>query len=239
MKRLTAIILSMLLLFPLASCSAESPNESSGESTSTTIETNEHIDANAPTKQSIYDSVSSLISDDLLYNEEQYSTYNSTDGKTFFFFQFRLFGSENRLVYLLKSRDGGKTWDAQDIQGVPSMGSREHVACAEMLNESVGLISGKYWADANFSDHTYITVDGGKNWTKVVLPKDAPYVYSEDSSNTVTYFEGEAYDLTQENGVYFLHVRAYTFDPNSDTGYELLRFSSTDLASWTYVETKN
>ena len=42
-----------------------------------------------------------------------------------------------------------------------------------MINDNVGLISGRYYAgDDGVSDRTYITTDGGLNWEKVELPTD-------------------------------------------------------------------
>ena len=230
MKRLAAAFLLLALIFTTTACSLATPSDTDIEN-STSITTK----AISDDKEEIYNSVSKLIDHDILHEEEYHRLYNFISETTGYFFQFKLFGSENRLIYLLKTEDGGKTWAAEDIQSAPSMGWRERITCAKMLDESVGIVSGSFWADANFSDHTYVTADGGKTWSKVVLPKDAPYVYSENSSNLVTYLEGEAYDLSQENGVYFLQVRAYTFDPNSVLGYECLRFSSTDLKSWTYI----
>ena len=232
MKLLSTIILAIALTLTFASCSQASPsgtNNENAENNSAEHSTEIGGVFEEPSKQEIYNSVSSIIGDELLYDEELSSRYNFTDKNTGYFFQFDIINNQNKLVYLLKTQDGGKTWESQNIQSAPSIGWREYIICSKMINENVGLISGQYWADANFSDHTYITTDGGKNWTKVALPKDSPYVYSEDSSDTVTYLEGEACDLTYENGVYFLHVRAYT----SEEVYPL--YSSTDLVSWTYV----
>ena len=242
MKRLAATLLASALIFTITSCSQAVPSDTISETTensSTELTTEINVVVEEPSKEEIHSSVASLIGNELLADEESRSYYNFTDKNTGYFFQFDIIGTQNHLAYLLKTQDGGKTWVAQSIQSAPSMGWKEHIACAKMLNESVGIVSGKYWADANFSKHTYVTVDGGKNWTTVALPKDAHYFYSEDSSDTVTYFEGEAYDLTQENGMYFLHVRAYTFDPNSDTGYDCLCFSSTDLVNWTFIESQD
>ncbi len=232
MKRLAAIFLIALLLLILSACdTSNSIGETNDQETESSINTLPEL-----SEDDIVNSVSSLIDHSILYEDEYPRSYNFINETTGYFFQFKFFGSENRLVYLLKTEDGGRTWAKQDIQIPASMGWKEHIACAQMLDENVGFISGVYWADANFSNHTYVTKDGGKTWTKIALPKDAPYVYSEDSSDLVTYLEGEAYDLTHENGIYFLHIKAYTFDPNSDTGYECLRFSSTDLVSWTFIE---
>lgn len=263
MKRLAAIILSALILFSFAACDffndspeeSESsistdgdesftPNESESSISTDSDDTSNNIDdTTSPetdkstnkspelSKDDILDSVSTLIDHDILYEEEFPRCYNFISETTGYFFQFKFFGAENRLVYLLKTEDGGKTWAAQDIQIPSSMGWREHIVCAKMLDENVGLISGLYGPDENFSNRTYITTDKGKTWTKIILPKDAPHVISKRSSDLATYLEGEAYDLTQENGVYYLHVRV-----SAPEHYHYLRYSSTDLVNWTFVE---
>jgi hypothetical protein len=247
MKRLAALLLTPFLLFSFASCDQANisdeitPSTPFGTADSSTehdnVESDDKIDSNDSLDQAIFDSVSPLIDHDTLYNEEFPRRYNFISDTTGYFFQFRFFGSENRLVYLLKTKDGGKTWVAQDIQIPSSMGWREHVICAKMLDENVGLISGMYGPSENFSDRTFITADGGKTWSKIVLPKDAPGIISERSNDLATYSECEAYDLTHENGVYFLHVRDTYYDPVLDDGvYEYCCYSSTDLINWTFVE---
>lgn len=250
MKRIAALLLTPFLLFSFASCdqanisdeiTPSTPFDTADSSTEyDNVESDDKIDSNDSLDQVIFDSVSPLIDHDTLYNEEFPRRYNFISDTTGYFFQFRFFGSENRLVYLLKTKDGGKTWVAQDIQIPSSMGWREHVICAKMLDENVGLISGMYGPSENFSDRTYITADGGKTWSKIVLPKDAPGIISERSNDLATYSECEAYDLTHENGVYFLCVRDAYYNPESDNStYNYFRFSSTDLVSWTFVEPDN
>ena len=245
MKRLAIIILSTLILFSFVACSqadyvSETTDSSSINKIVTTTEHDnfesiEETPSDKSQRQAILDSVSALIDRDILYDEEFTRRYNFINETTGYFFQFKIFGTENRLEYLLKTEDGGKTWMEQNIQTPASMGWRERIVCAEMLDENVGFIFGNYWADENFSDHTYVTADGGKTWTKVVLPENSPYVNSERSSNLATYLEGEAYDMTREDEVYILHVRAINYDPSSDSRYYYLSYSSTDLVNWTYI----
>lgn len=248
MKRLAAILLALALIFTATACSQASLSDANSESTednstSFTTETND-VGVNEETqnevlsKQQIYNSVSSFISD-IPYNSELYSTYNFTDEGTLFFFQFYIFGNERRLIYLLKSCDGGKTWYFQDIQSAPSMYWREEIICAKMLDESVGIISGRLHAtDNNFSERTYITTNGGKNWTQIVLPVTPPYL-NEESTLLSNYLNGEAYDLIQENGVYYLHIRARSCHPDLGPGYVCyFRYSSTDLVNWTHVNSQ-
>ncbi len=245
MKRFAATFLLLALIFTTTACSLIDPlaaNSENTESNSTdSTETNDVVingetEAEALSKQEVYDSVSSFMSD-IPYNSEFYSTYNFTDEGTIVFFQFYIFGTERRLVCLLISWDGGNTWYPQDIKSAPYMSWREHIVCAKMLDESVGIVSGGLHAtDNNFSERTYITSNGGRDWTQVVLPATPPHL-NEESDPLSNYLDGEAYDLTQENGVYYLHVRATYYDPDLNSGYRIhIRYSSTDLVNWTFVE---
>ncbi len=251
MKRLAAIIISALLLFSFTACDfSNNTDETADETTESGListytpstehddaESDDNMDSDVSLDQAIFNSVSTLIDHDTLYNEEFPRCYNFINETTGYFFQFKFFGTQNRLVYLLKTEDGGKTWVAQDIQIVPTTSWREGIICAKMISESVGLISGRLFADENFSNRTYITTDKGKTWTKIVLPVDAPHIISERSSDLATYSEGVAYNLTHKNGVYFLHVRDTYYDPVLDDGvYEYYCYSSTDLINWTFVE---
>ena len=250
MKHLAAALLSLVLIFTTIACSpAESSdaNTENAENNGTTftteandIDVNKELETEDLFKQEIYNSVSSLISSDILHDEEYYSTYNFTDDGTLFFFQFYIFGNQRRLIYLLKSIDNGKTWESEDIHSTPCMYWREHIICAKMLNESIGLISGRLFAtDNNFSERTYITTNGGQDWTQIVLPATPPYLSEESALST--YLDGEAYDLTCKNGAYDLYVRITDYDPDLDNWYyRYFCYSSTDLSNWTFVEsTKN
>ena len=246
MKRLVVALLLLALILTTTACSlidhsGANSEKTENNSTDFTTETND-IDVSEETenevlsKKEIYTSVSSFISN-IPYNSEYYSTYNITDEGTIFFFQFYIFSTQRHLLYLLKGYDGGKTWYFQDIQSAPSMNWREHIVCAKMLNERVGLISGSLFAtDNNFSERTYITTNGGKDWTQVILPSTPPYLNNE-STLISNYLDGEAYDLTQENGVYYLHVRVTYYDPDLYSGNKIhIRYSSTDLVNWTFAE---
>lgn len=240
MKRLAAILLVTAIILTIVSCSQASLYDSNSKNTennitSFTTETND-IDVSEETenevlsKKEIYNSVSSFISN-IPYNSEYYSTYNITDEGTIFFFQFYIFSTQRHLLYLLKSSDSGKTWYFRDVQSAPSMSWREHIVCAKMLNERVGLISGSLFAtDNNFSERTYITTNGGKDWTQVILPSTPPYLNNE-STLISNYLDGEAHDLTHENGVYYLYVRVSVLEE-----YHYFCYSSTDLVNWTHVK---
>ena len=243
MKRLAAVFLLLSLIFTVTACSQAESSDADSEGTedngtaftteANDADLNEETQNEVLSKQQIYNSVSSFISD-IPYNSELYSTYNFTDEGTLFFFQFYIFGTERRLICLLKSSDGGNTWDPQNIQSAPSMSWREHIVCAKMLDESVGIVSGRLHAtDNNFSERTYITTNGGRDWTQIVLPTIPPYL-NEESALLSNYLDGEAYDLTYENGVYYLHVRV-----SAPEHYHYFCCSSTNLVNWTYVESTN
>ena len=240
MKRFAIAFLLLTLILSATACSQASPSDTDNEnSTSFTSETNdvvinEDTENEALSKQEIYNSVSSFVSD-IPYDSELYSTYNFTDDGTLYFFQFYIFGTERRLFYLLASHDGGKTWYPQNLQSAPSMSWREQIVCAKMLDEKVGIISGSLFAtDNNFSERTYITTNRGRDWTQVALPSTPPSI-NDESTPISNYLDGTAYDLTHENGVYYLHVKV----PAGSGNYHYLRYSSTDLVNWTHVGNQN
>ena len=243
MRRLTAALLSLALIFTTTACTHTELLDTNSENTESNCSdftterndggVNEESKNEALSKQKIYSSVSSFMSN-IPYDPEIYSTYNFTDENTIFFFQFYIFGNQRRLFYLLKSSNGGQTWYPQNVQSFPYMYWREHIICAKMLDESVVLISGRLFAtDDNFSERTYITKNGGIDWTPIVLPSTPPYL-NDEATLISNYLDGEAYDLTQENGVYYLHVRVSDLE-----NYHYLRYCSTDLENWTYVGNEN
>ena len=244
MKRLASAFLLLALIFTVAACAPIDHSGADGETTENSstdfasetndVVINEDTENEALSKQEIYNSVSSFVSD-IPYDSELYSTYNFTDDGTLYFFQFYIFGTERRLFYLLESHDGGKTWYPQNLQSAPSMSWREQIVCAKMLDEKVGIISGSLFAtDNNFSERTYITINGGRDWTQVALPSTPP-ILKDESTTLSNYLDGAAYDLTHENGVYYLHVKV----PAGSGNYHYLRYSSTDLVNWTHVGNQN
>lgn len=161
----------------------------------------------------------------------QYKYCNFTDEKTGYLF---LFGATDRieLSKLLKTTDSGQTWIEQSLENAPSLDWKAWIICAKMLDESIGFISGRHWADDNFSKRTYVTTDGGGTWTQVVLPTNGPYVVGPDSGETETVMAGiEAYDLLYKDGQYILCLKQ-----RQDDSFIYFKYSSVDLVTWTYVE---
>ena len=152
-----------------------------------------------------------------------YNFINEYDGYAF------VFGEDSctHLKLFLKTSDGGISWKVQDFECGLDTSWKEEVICAKMVDESVGLIAAGYHSDDDFSDRTYITVDGGKTWAQVVLPPD-DYYTDGDSGETETYIaRGEAYDLLYKNGKYVLCIRQRTI---------CFQYASTDLKTWSFVE---
>lgn len=150
-----------------------------------------------------------------------YKCCNFIKEKTGYLFLFG--GSDIELSKLLKTTNGGQTWIEQPLENTPSLYWKAEVICAKMINESVGFISGSHWADDNMSARTYITTDGGKNWSQVVL-------YPNETSTNMPSIE--AFDLTYEDGKYILcFKRAYGKEK-----VPLVQYSSSDLKAWTVVE---
>ena len=155
-----------------------------------------------------------------------YNFINENEGY-FFWFQ----GS--KLKFVLKTEDGGKSWKYEELWNVPDISWRENIICAKMVNEDVGLISSKYRADSNFSNRTYITVNGGKAWEQVVFTPDEYYAKGDSTGNN-TYNELEAYDLRYEDGEWILCCRGSVF--TYEIGKVYVEYSSPDLKNWTYCE---
>lgn len=156
--------------------------------------------------------------------DDAYASYNFIDDQTGFF--FFLGGYENRLLLFMKTFDGGNNWYIQTVINGPSTNSwKERIICAKMVNEKVGLISAKYYADDGdrFSHRTYITTDGGENWDKLDLPSMGVFIGLY-----------EAYDLIYENGQYVIWLREANHSPYFH--YKYLQYSSPDLKTWTIVE---
>jgi hypothetical protein len=128
------------------------------------------------------------------------------------------------LDVFLKTDNGGKSWQPIAVVNPPILGQKERILCAKMINDNVGLISGRYYAgEDEVSDRTYITTDGGLNWEKVELPTHSRLL------------DAEVYDFVRENGEYYLCLRVLTGDSCENYRYEHFEYSSRDLKNWSIV----
>lgn len=139
------------------------------------------------------------------------------------------------LACVLKTADGGKTWDKVEYNDFRVANSREYILAACFFTENVGFFTARYCNTDHFGPRTYWTVDGGKTWTcmpRLDIPNVlAPFGISKD-------FSSEISDVTVVAGVYLVTVRichgySCTVD-GKDSIY--IQFSSTDLENWTLIK---
>ncbi len=165
-------------------------------------------------------------------NDESYAFSNFITENIGYYFVFDSCPS-TRLQLLFKTEDGGNSWSVQGFDCGLNISWKEDILCAKMLDENVGIIAGKHYADDGFSRRTYLTADGGKTWVRVVLPPD-DYYTKFDSNEYYTYIaSGEAYDLLYEDGQYILCLREIL---SEDPRYVYFQYVSTDLKTWKFVE---
>ena len=139
-------------------------------------------------------------------------------GYTFVFYD----GTE--LLTLLKTTDGGKTWERQPIVDGTESGMHLSIDDAKMFTEDTGYFK-KLW---HGSGETYVTTDGGKTWERTnygAPSSDAEHGYDEELS--IEYVDGK-YLLTvsarRDIGISFTYITQY---------------ESTDLKSWELVQPHN
>lgn len=129
----------------------------------------------------------------------------------------------SKLSNLLKTEDGGKTWDSINIQNVPSISLQNHIMFAKMISEDVGLISGNiFGADYDFCERTLLTTDGGLNWVHVnipELPQDDDLLWAKVA------------DFTQVDESYILTIRYETSEGN----YDYAKYRLQDSNTWVRI----
>ena len=146
---------------------------------------------------------------------------NKQTGYLFLFLQGK---SNAKLTKMLKTTNGGKTWIEQPVDVSPSsIWDREDIICAKMVDEKVGLIAGRFYAeDRSFSRRTYITTDGGLTWSKIHI---------QYPQNLKGFGGEEACDILYEDGQYILICK---FRENGSDIW--VKYSSTDLTTWTEIQ---
>ena len=141
------------------------------------------------------------------------------------------FDNEMKMSQLIKTTDAGKTWIEQSTETVPSVDQQANIICAKMINENVGMISAAQDHDVCISNRTFITLDGGKTWEKLILPISAPFVSDlrSDENETNLLFALSAYDLLYENGKYTL-----LFQLADSTGLEKpwIQYFTANFKTW-------
>ncbi len=150
---------------------------------------------------------------------------NFIDDKTGYL--FLLGSSDITLRHLFKTTDGGETWVDQPVETSFSMNRKEDVICAKMLDENIGIIASRHYAD-DYSKRTFITTDAGKTWSSVDIS------YPNHSPNLGLGSES-ACDLQYENGKYILVYRFRCYKGNTFWSYVYLKYASKDLANLTFT----
>jgi hypothetical protein len=154
--------------------------------------------------------------------EDLYSFYNFINEDIGYFFIFYDYPS-TRLKMLLKTEDGGISWAIQGFDCGLDTSWKEYVICAKMVDESVGLIATRHYAD-DYSKRIFVTADGGLTWSSV-------YIQLPWSETHLALGGEEVYDLLYESGKYVLYLRQ-----RQDGDFVYFQYASTDLQNWTLVK---
>ena len=128
-------------------------------------------------------------------------------------------------LLLLKTEDGGKTWNEEISESLPvSYGGAKTArpfTALGFVSDQIGFASIDYWAEIEPETRTYLTYDGGKtwaNWNYATTKEEMPDGY------------GETISLTLKDGILTLTVRVH--GGNLKEPYYLIYKSSDYGASW-------
>ena len=140
-----------------------------------------------------------------------------------------------KLACVLRTADGGKTWDKTEYSDFRVSNSREHILAACFFTENVGFFTARQTNTDHFGPRTYWTVNGGETWTsmpRLDIPNMlAPFGIGGD-------FSSEVSDVTVVAGVYFVTVKICHGYSCTVDGKHLIyiQYSSTDLENWTLIK---
>lgn len=142
------------------------------------------------------------------------------------------------LVCLLKTTDGGKTWEIIEYTNPPVLSGRDYVASAHFFNDQVGFFTGRYCSVEDFYQRTYWTTDGGKTW-KMMTAVKYPNINAALENGSIN--RSDVVDIEIVDDVYIMTVRIghgsiHTFEGNY---YLYVKYSSSDLKNWTLVPSSN
>ncbi len=127
-------------------------------------------------------------------------------------------------VMLYKTTDGGASFEAIQSEEPLCVSQAEPATFAKFLDESVGVVSGRYGATDSLSARTWLTLDGGKTWE--------PFPVLPHPSDRIDRFT-ELMELTYEDGSYKATVRV-VFNGGSESRRETVyTYRSPDLREWT------
>lgn len=117
---------------------------------------------------------------------------------------------------LLKTTDGGETWNAVNFSGVTFYPGGEHIVKLQFVSETTGFMTvGPY-------SGSYKTTDGGQTWTLLALSSNLCYnegLYFTDANNGFIAgsgcFQGELVDRLANGTWSAATISTSTFDANS------------------------
>lgn len=137
------------------------------------------------------------------------------------------------LVYLLKTTDGGKTWDVKQYQDPPSVGGRDYIEGAHFLTDQIGFFMARLCNVADLVDRTYWTFDGGNTW-ELMSPIQYPDLKTALGADKYNY-STEIADLELINDTYYMTVIIRAYGPYSFDGdyFLCVKYASKDLKNWT------
>ena len=140
------------------------------------------------------------------------------------------------IACVLKTFDGGKTWNTTEYQDFAVSNSREYITAACFFTEQIGFFTARYCNTDHFGPRTYWTVDGGKTWTR--MPRlDIPDVLGPYGLKGYD-FSSEISDVELIDGAYLITVRicqGYSCKVDGKSGM-YIQYFSTDLENWTLVK---
>ena len=154
----------------------------------------------------------------LLHVTYRYSAVTEDVGYLFVFEQDHLELNHRHLALLLKTSDGGKTWEKVPMNGTIASGNNLQMAqVAKFLTEDMGVLS--FESDA--LDKVHYTLDGGKTWQTMSSLGNLPFE---------RIYHVSLYDIALEDGVYTVTLH------EEFVGVTIHKFRSADLENWERVE---
>ena len=141
------------------------------------------------------------------------------------------------LACILKTDDGGKTWNKSEYNDFKVSNGREYISAACFFTDDVGFFTARYTNTDHFAPRTYWTVDGGKTWTQMTRI-DIPNVLEFWGIQGAD-FSTEISDVTVIEGMYTITVRichGYSLEIDGELNSDIyIQYQSDDLINWTLM----
>ncbi len=150
---------------------------------------------------------------------------NFLNAQTGFLFVFEeytpiMHASGTEALLLFRTDDGGVTWNAVPCDEPFFLSMKDSAIFAKFVNETVGIVSGRFWVSDFMEQRTYLTLDGGRSWEKL---SPLPYLDYEGGHGS------QIIDLELDNGIYTMTVRIFLYESGEE---ERVTFTSADMQTW-------